>query len=65
MYAVASLVRVATSELMLEMSESTAAAVRLETGRASVREEERTRVMRVVVSCILKFRGCLGQLNRG
>lgn len=53
-YAVASLVRVATSELMLEISERTVAAVRLETGRAKVREEERRREMMVLVSCILK-----------
>ncbi len=54
--AVASLVKVATPELMLEMSERMVAAVRLVTGRARDTVEERRRGRIVLMSCILKSR---------
>jgi hypothetical protein len=52
-YEVASLVRVATSEAMLDMSLRTVLAERLERGRAATVEESRR--MRALVNCILIF----------
>jgi len=55
-YAVASLVRVATSELMLAMSERTVVALLLVlvTGMAQEKEDARSRGRMVLMSCILR-----------
>jgi hypothetical protein len=55
-YARASVVRVATSELILAMSESTVVALLLVlvAGRAEVKLEARRRGRRVLMSCILR-----------
>jgi hypothetical protein len=55
-YATASLVSVATSELMLAISERTVVALLLVlvTGRADVRVEARRRGKRVLMNCILR-----------